>query len=51
MIRTLFSEILVREAARLLTRHRIKNERAEIRATARQLCEEMGRPIPRALRG
>lgn len=40
-----------RKASRYLIRRRIRNERAEVRATARQLCEEMGKPVPKALRG
>lgn len=51
MIARLFSEVLARKASRYLTKRRIRKERELVRETARQLCEEMGTPIPKALRG
>jgi len=37
-------------AARYLTRHRVLTERERIRAKAREMCRDMGRPIPKVLR-
>lgn len=39
-----------RKAARLLQQRRFKRERRDVRAKARELCIEAGKPIPRALR-
>lgn len=50
MIRWL-RERKARKAAQFLSRCRIRREREAIRSRARQLCEEMGQPIPKALRG
>jgi transcriptional regulator GlxA family with amidase domain len=51
MIRRLFSEILTREAARYLSKSRVKRERKLIRSVARRMCIESGKPIPPPLRG
>lgn len=42
-------ELETRLAARALARARIRKEREPIKAVARQICAELGRPIPPAL--
>ncbi len=42
---------IARIAARYMSRHRVLSDRERIHAKTRQLCREMNRPIPKALRG
>ena len=53
MIRSLILHIrfeLARLCASYLSRHAHKQRRSSIKERARQMCIELGKPVPRALR-